>query len=62
MLLSAARLKEALGEIEASNALYTHVLSIDAVKVEALACLGAHHFYCDAPERALKYDRQVLRV
>ena len=36
---------------------YKMVLRQDSTHVEAIACIGANHFYTDQPEIALRYYR-----
>ena len=36
---------------------YKEVLKSDCMHVEAIACIGTHHFYTDQPEIALKFYR-----
>ncbi len=37
--------------------LYKDVLLQDASNIEAIACIGMHHFYTDQPEVALRFYR-----
>jgi tetratricopeptide repeat protein 8 len=46
----------------AGVALYKNVLQWDATCVEAIACMGAHHFYTDQPEIALRFYRRLLMM
>jgi tetratricopeptide repeat protein 8 len=38
------------------------VLALDASNVESIASLGAHYFYSDQPEVALRYYRRLLQM
>ncbi|GBF93790.1 hypothetical protein Rsub_06122 [Raphidocelis subcapitata] len=62
LLLAAARVKDAMGQGEEALGLYQQVLAMDASSVEAIACLGAHHFYSDQPELALRHFRRLLQM
>ena len=48
---------DALGEAEKAVLQYREVLAVDSTCLEAMACLGMHHFYSDQPEIALRYYR-----
>lgn len=37
--------------------LYRDILSQDSSNIEAIACIGMHHFYTDQPEVALRFYR-----
>lgn len=52
-----ARVYDALGEADKAVTQYREVLAVDSTSVEAMACLGMHHFYNDQPEIALRYYR-----
>lgn len=41
---------------------HVQVLAFDASNVEAIACLGAHYFYSDQPEIAIRFYRRLLQV
>ena len=62
MLLGEARIHDALNDMAAGVALYKNVLQWDATNVEAIACMGAHHFYTDQPEIALRFYRRLLMM
>ena len=62
MLLGEARIHDALNDMAAGVALYKNVLQWDATCVEAIACMGAHHFYTDQPEIALRFYRRLLMM
>lgn len=62
LMLGAARLHDALNDLDAGTALYKRVLLHDAANVEAVACLASHHFYGDQPEVALKFYRRLLQM
>lgn len=36
---------------------YREVLAQDSSNIEAIACIGMHHFYTDQPEVALRFYR-----
>ena len=57
LLTAVARVYDALGEADKAVAQYREVLEVDSTCVEAMACLGMHHFYNDQPEIALRYYR-----
>ena len=52
---------DGLGELQTGAEMYRTVLQYDAGCVEAVACLAAHHFYCDQPEVALRFYRRLLQ-
>lgn len=37
--------------------IYRLALKEDATNIEAIACIGMHHFYSDQPEVALQFYR-----
>lgn len=41
---------------------YKDVLNYEAIDVEAIACIAAHHFYNDQPEVALRYYRSLFYI
>ena len=57
LLIAVARVYDALGEAEKAVLQYREVLAVDSTCLEAMACLGMHHFYSDQPEIALRYYR-----
>lgn len=57
LLIAVARVYDALGEAEKAVQQYREVLAVDSTCLEAMACLGLHHFYSDQPEIALRYYR-----
>lgn len=61
LILASARVQDGLGELQTGAELYRTVLQFDAGCVEAVACLAAHHFYCDQPEVALRFYRRLLQ-
>lgn len=58
---ASARVHDGLRELQTGAELYRTVLQYDAGCVEAVACLAAHHFYCDQPEVALRFYRRLLQ-
>ena len=60
--LGKARIHDAVNDMAQSVTCYKRVLSIDSSNVEAIACLGAHHFYTDQPEVALRFFRRLLQM
>mmetsp|Transcript_1792 Transcript_1792/g.6239 ORF Transcript_1792/g.6239 Transcript_1792/m.6239 type:complete len:507 (+) Transcript_1792:246-1766(+) len=62
ILLGAARIYDAVNDMQKSVQLYKRVLYYDASNVEAIACLAAHHFYTDQPEIALRFFRRLLQM
>ena len=52
-----ARIHESLNDMDISVNYYKQVLKEDAMNVEAIACIGTHHFYADTPEIALCFYR-----
>ena len=59
LLTGIARIYEGIGEVEKTVNQYRDVLEMDSTNIEAIACLGTHHFYSDQPEIALRYYRRV---
>ena len=57
LLTGIARIYEGIGDLEKAVTQYRDVLEMDSTSVEAIACLGTHHFYNDQPEIALRYYR-----
>ena len=57
--LSAPFPLQGLNETEASITCYREVLKTDSTNIEAIACVGTHHFYNDQPEIAVRYYRWV---
>ena len=55
LLVGAARVHDTLNDVEASLSVYKQVLKFDPTDVEAIASLGAVHFYRDQPEIALRF-------
>ena len=60
--LGRARLYELLNDTDKAFFHYKRVLFYDATHVEAIACIGAHHFYSHQPELALRYYRRLLQM
>eukprot|EP00873_Tetraselmis_striata_P007905 jgi/Tetstr1/428169/TSEL_018220.t1 len=57
LVLGAARIHDALNDMEQGVQLYKKVLFYEASNVEAIACLASYHFYTDQPEIALRFYR-----
>ena len=47
MVLGIARIYDMIQNTELAVQYYKQVLVLDASYIEAIACLGAHHFYTD---------------
>ncbi|XP_074646623.1 tetratricopeptide repeat protein 8-like [Tubulanus polymorphus] len=62
LLTGIARLYEALNDMTNAVDYYKNVLKFDSMHVEAIACIGTHHFYTDQPEIALKFYRRLLQM
>jgi tetratricopeptide repeat protein 8 len=62
LLTGVARIYEGIGEMEKAVDQYRNVLEMDSTNIEAIACLGTHHFYSDQPEIALRYYRRLLQM
>jgi tetratricopeptide repeat protein 8 len=62
LLVAVARIHESLNNMDESVSHYKRVLALDASNVEALACIGAHHFYSDQPEMAQRFYRRLLQM
>jgi len=62
LVVGIARIHEMLNDTDAAVAAYKQVLVLDASCVEAIACLGAHQFYTDQPEMAMRYYRRLLQM
>lgn len=57
-----ARIFEMLFNFEKSISLYKSVLEKDVCNFESIACIGAHYFYNDHPEVALKYYKRLIEL
>ena len=62
LILGIARIYDMLNDHTNSVAFYKKVLVLDSSHVEAIACLGAHYFYADQPEMAIRYYRRLLQM
>lgn len=51
------RIYEGLHDLTKAVKFYKDVLHNDSTHVEAIACIGTHHFYTDQPEVALRFYR-----
>lgn len=50
---------QGLNDLDSAVNYYREVLKYDSTCVEAIACIGTHHFYSDQPEIALRFYRYV---
>lgn len=57
-----ARTHDMLGDVAAALKSFKKVLKHDPSNVEAVASLGAHYFYADQPEVALRFYRRLLEL
>ncbi|ODN06000.1 Tetratricopeptide repeat protein 8 [Orchesella cincta] len=62
LLTEMARIQEGLQNMSISVKLYRDILSQDSSNIEAIACIGMHHFYTDQPEVALRFYRRLLQM
>ena len=62
LVLGIARIHEMLNDMDKAVECYKQVLVLDASCVEAIACIGSHHFYADQPEMAMRYYRRLLQM
>lgn len=62
LMLGIARVYDALGDSAKAMEEYERVLKLDPSNAEAIASLGAHAFYSDQPEIALRYFRRLLQT
>lgn len=62
MLIGMARVQEGLNDMNSAVKHYKDVLKQDSTNVEAIACIGMHHFYSDQPEIALRFYRRLLQM
>jgi tetratricopeptide repeat protein 8 len=62
LLLGTARVHEMLNDGEKALEYYKKTLALDASCIEAVACLGAHHFYAQQPELATRYYRRLIQM
>ncbi|KAG7168174.1 Tetratricopeptide repeat protein 8-like [Homarus americanus] len=51
LLTAISRIYEGLHDLTKAVKFYKDVLHFDATHVEAIACIGTHHFYTDQPEQ-----------
>lgn len=57
-----ARIQEMVCEYDKSISLYKSILEKDTCNFESIACIGAHYFYSDHPEVALKYYKRLFEL
>ena len=50
---------QGLNDLDKAVTYYQDILKYDSMCVEAIACIGTHHFYNDQPEIALRFYRCV---
>ncbi|XP_074595169.1 tetratricopeptide repeat protein 8 [Brevipalpus obovatus] len=62
LMAHTARVHEALMQMDDSIKFYREILHIEAINIEAIACLAMYHFYTDQPETAVKYYRRLLQM
>ncbi|XP_064624163.1 tetratricopeptide repeat protein 8-like [Lineus longissimus] len=62
LLTGIARIHEGMNDMTDAVKFYKDVLHYDSMHVEAIACIGTHHFYTDQPEIALKFYRRLLQM
>ncbi|XP_075225292.1 tetratricopeptide repeat protein 8 [Lycorma delicatula] len=62
LMTEVARILEGLNNIPSSIKYYKEILQNDATNIEAIACIGVNHFYCDQPELALRFYRRLLQM
>ncbi|GBL97504.1 Tetratricopeptide repeat protein 8 [Araneus ventricosus] len=62
LMVHTARIYEELNDLDLAVKYYKDVLNYEAIDVEAIACIAAHHFYNDQPEVALRYYRRLLQM
>jgi tetratricopeptide repeat protein 8 len=62
LLTQQARIHEQVGSVLASVRIYKQIGQMEAMNVEALACIAVHHFYNNNPETALLYYRRILSM
>lgn len=62
LMAYAARVHEALLQMNDSVKFYKNILQIEPINVEAIACLAMHHFYINEPEIAVRYYRRLLQM
>ena len=51
-----------ISEYDKSILLYKNALIYDNCNFEAIACIGAHHFYSDQPEIAIKFYKRLFEL
>ncbi|KAE8740732.1 hypothetical protein FOCC_FOCC013752 [Frankliniella occidentalis] len=62
LLTEIARIFEGLNNMTMSVKYYREIVTEDSTNVEAIACIGMHHFYTDQPEMALRFYRRLLQM
>lgn len=60
MIFDYCRIFEGLNNMTMSVKYYREIVTEDSTNVEAIACIGMHHFYTDQPEMALRFYRSAL--
>ena len=61
-LLYQARIHELMNNVDNSMQLYKNILNLDNCNFEAIACIGANHFYSDQPEISLKFYKRLFEL
>eukprot|EP00512_Aurantiochytrium_limacinum_P012009 CAMPEP_0171566610 /NCGR_PEP_ID=MMETSP0961-20121227/667_1 /TAXON_ID=87120 /ORGANISM="Aurantiochytrium limacinum, Strain ATCCMYA-1381" /LENGTH=473 /DNA_ID=CAMNT_0012120373 /DNA_START=246 /DNA_END=1667 /DNA_ORIENTATION=+ len=62
ILTAKARAYEMINDAEKSLSTFKEVLRLDPSHIEAIASMGAHYFYSDQPEIALRFYRRLLEI
>lgn len=62
LLKQQARILELLGNLPNSVKIYKQIIQLDAINIEALACIAVHYFYNYQPEMSLVYYRRILSM
>lgn len=62
LYLGLARIYEQLNNVDKAFFHYKKVLFYDSSNIEAMACIGAHHFYSHQPELSMRYYRRLLQM
>ncbi|XKL66802.1 hypothetical protein PGB90_010222 [Kerria lacca] len=57
-----ARIFEGLNNLPMSVKYYKEILQEDATNMEAIACIGVHHFYSDQPDIGLRFYQRLLQM
>lgn len=60
LVLRCLFIPQGLNDLDKAVTHYREVLKVDSTNVEAIACIGTHHFYNDQPEIALRFYRYAF--